>query len=225
MPTADNLTSINKSILLGTSTTLDLAFVPFGTIEFSRVDGSALAHSSRVEFKVPQFWMGKYPITIQQWNFARTLPEIDNPLENVWSLSPRDKTRSPVPLNWHATLLTWTSAIEFCSRLSVYTGLVVRIPTEIEWEYAYRGGDSNHSPVGRESPNAFGLCDMPGLASEWCAGVNAEGDTNYASLYQVIRGAGHKHSEDAYSSVARVVERIWFRGVHTGFRVVVEISA
>jgi len=84
--------------------------------------------------------------------------------------------------------VTWDEAREYARRLSVATGKTYRLPTEAEWEYAWRGGDrgtccseddigpmawyegnSGHTvhAVGQKQKNAWGLQDMSGNVWEW----------------------------------------------------------
>lgn len=93
-------------------------------------------------------------------------------------------------------ILPWEKARDFCTSLSQRPeekakGLVYRLPTEAEWEYACRAGTTTryHSgdsiaelskyawfrapqrlPLcGQKEPNAWGLHDMHGGVWEWCA--------------------------------------------------------
>jgi formylglycine-generating enzyme required for sulfatase activity len=104
----------------------------------------------------------------------------------------QDTSRHPVEtVNWH-------QATEFCHRLSAMpaeraAGRVYRLPAEAEWEYACRAGTTTRwscgddeasladvswfklnsgfitHPVGRKKSNAWGLYDMYGNVSQWCA--------------------------------------------------------
>ena len=79
--------------------------------------------------------------------------------------------------------ITWLEAQEFCRRLSLLTGETYRLPTEAEWEYAYRAGSTSvffwgdslqQSYILQEDrfvrfPNAWGLYYLFGDISEWCS--------------------------------------------------------
>ena len=89
--------------------------------------------------------------------------------------------------------VSWYGANLYCEWLSHKKGQNFRLPSEAEWEYAARGGNSAQGlmyagsskvkevawfdenslgtthPVGLKFPNELGLHDMNGNVWEWCA--------------------------------------------------------
>jgi formylglycine-generating enzyme required for sulfatase activity len=173
---------------LGDGVTLDMVYIPGGTFMM----GSPTTEKGRYDTESPQhqvtvlpFYIGKYPITIAQWQAVMG----NNPAHF------KDNTNNPVEQ------VSWDECIDFCIELSKKTpGLSFRLPSEAEWEYACRAGTTtpfhfgqtltsqlanynatytyaNESkgeyrqkttPVGSFYPNAFGLYDMHGNIWEWC---------------------------------------------------------
>jgi formylglycine-generating enzyme required for sulfatase activity/cytochrome c-type biogenesis protein CcmH/NrfG len=117
-------------------------------------------------------YMAKYPVTQGQWQLVMGYnPSFfkdcgaDCPVEQV----------------------SWNDAQEFIERMNqLNDGYKYRLPSEAEWEYAYRAGtvgayyadedigwnnrnsEGKTHPVGGKTPNAFDLYDMAGHVYEWC---------------------------------------------------------
>ena len=120
---------------LGELIGLDIILIPAGTF----LMGSPEDEDERQENEGPQhevaistFFMGRYPITQIQWRFVAGLPQEKREL-------------SPKPSHFKGDdrpveQVSWSDAVEFCDRLSAYTGRDYRLPTEAEWEYACRAG-------------------------------------------------------------------------------------
>ena len=154
--------------------------IPAGAFYTCRKRGSSTHRRLAVITK--PFLMQETPVTQGQYQaIAGTNPavwkgDLDNPVEMV----------------------NWNDAVAFAETLSQKKGLKFRLPTEMEWEYAARGGDgdkytyagSNNidevawyrdnsgyrdnsdgrvHPVKQKKPNGYGLYDMTGNVWEWCS--------------------------------------------------------
>jgi formylglycine-generating enzyme required for sulfatase activity len=116
------------------------------------------------------FGLGRHPVTQEQW-------------ERVMGYNPSLFKGSERPVE----SVTWEEACQFIRRLNLgEKGDLHRLPTEAEWEYCARAGESvleaedprllawyseNSNgqtwPVGGKRPNAWGLFDMLGNVWEW----------------------------------------------------------
>ncbi len=88
---------------------------------------------------VPNFIMGRYPITQAQWREVAGWEQVEKTLESDPSYFKEnyeeiDRWQRPVEQ------VSWEDAKEFCARLSNKTKREYRLPTEAEWEYACRAG-------------------------------------------------------------------------------------
>jgi formylglycine-generating enzyme required for sulfatase activity len=184
------------------------------------------------------FYMGIHEVTQAQYRVVMGA----NP---SYAGGPRD----PVEL------VSWYDAVRFCERLSQRTGRNVRLPTEAEWEYASRAGTTTRfssgesassldeyawhrrldgpgtKPVGQKKPNAWGLYDMHGNVSEWCADLHHPDYEDLSKEYsegpvygphRIFRGGCAISSAKNCRSTYRVAVIPYFRDIYLGFRVVVD---
>lgn len=91
-----------------------------------------------------------------------------------------------------ALSMTFHNGTQFCAWLSKKTGKTFRMPTEAEWEYAARAGETSEPAkmedyaitwensddqtqrVGSKKPNAWGLHDVLGNVGEWAMGLDGK---------------------------------------------------
>jgi formylglycine-generating enzyme required for sulfatase activity len=187
---------------------------------------------------VPEFWMGKYPITQAQYEAVMG----ENPSYFKGSSRPVER-------------VSWHDAVAFCEKLSQITGRIYRLPSEAEWEYACRAGtttpfyfgeiitpglvnyNGNYiygdgtNDVGTFPENQFGLHDMHGNVGEWCQDVwhdNYDGAPADGSAWveggdqglRVLRGGSWCDVPDVCKSAVRIWLEPTCIDSSVGFRVV-----
>jgi formylglycine-generating enzyme required for sulfatase activity len=163
---------------------LELGWIAPGTF----IMGSPVNEPERNKAEGPQtevtltngFWLGRTEVTQTQY-------------EAVTGLNP--STFKSVGGDAPVERVSWIDAMAFCRKLTerertahrLPEGYAYTLPTEAQWEYAYRAGataaypaephvsswyDQNSGgtthPVAKKRPNAWGLYDMAGNVVEWC---------------------------------------------------------
>ncbi|MBD2418231.1 formylglycine-generating enzyme family protein [Anabaena cylindrica FACHB-243] len=174
--------------VLGAGIELEMIKIPTGTFSMGAPDKELNSNNSeRPQHKVtvPSFYMGRYPITQAQWKLVAELPQVNKQLDPDPS---RFKgTNRPVES------VFWYDAVEFCSRLSQYTGRTYRLPSEAEWEYACRAGTTTPFHFGEtitadlanyDGRNAYGQ-GPKGVYREETTEVGSFGVANNFGLYDM----------------------------------------
>jgi formylglycine-generating enzyme required for sulfatase activity len=183
---------------------------------------------------IEPFWIGETEVT---WNaydvFLFGLDEPDPAAE-----SGADALARP-----SKPYISMDGASAFCAWLSARTGRAYRLPTEHEWRHACRLGavdaarlgphawyrdnaDFKTHPVATSAPDALGLYDMSGNASEWCTGADGRPVTvggSYRDPAGAVGCAARAEPTDAWNaSDPQFPKSVWWLADagFVGFRVV-----
>jgi formylglycine-generating enzyme required for sulfatase activity len=114
---------------------LEMVAIPHGTLLMGSPNnepGRTSNESPQHEVTVAHFFISRYPITQAQWLTVSVMPQVERVLDPNPSYFKED--------NRPVEKVSWYDAVEFCARLSAYTGREYHLPTEAEWEYACRAG-------------------------------------------------------------------------------------
>ncbi|WP_442951410.1 SUMF1/EgtB/PvdO family nonheme iron enzyme [Oscillatoria sp. CS-180] len=144
--------------------TLEMVAIPGGSFVMGSPENEPERQSRegpQHQVQVSAFYMGRYPVTQAQWQFVVALPGVEREL-------------SPAPSHFKGAArpverVSWWEAVEFCARLSAYTGREYRLPSESQWEYACRANTT--------TPFHFGATLSPELANYHCSSVYNDGPT------------------------------------------------
>lgn len=180
----------------GSSVSFDMIYITGGEFEMGSPEnevGHKKDESPIHKVKVSPFWIGKCEVTWDEFecyafrqdtgSSGKTI-SIDAVTRPSPSYEPYDHGwgRGKMP----AMGISWYAAKQYCEWLSLKTGETYRLPTEAEWEFACRAGNTGKSlyvedskqldqfswfkdnsngkthQVGLKKPNAFGIFDMLG---------------------------------------------------------------
>jgi formylglycine-generating enzyme required for sulfatase activity len=169
------------------------------------------------------FWLGRFPVTIAQFNRVMEATGGEPPAEG----RPAGFDHPEMPV----TGVSWEHAVDWCRRASGVAGVCVDLPTEAEWEWAARGSDGRTYPWGEAAPTPerahfsgmaspegpapvgerpagagpFGAEEQAGNVWEWChEGLDRDRTPPGVESRRVVRGG-------CWASTAR-----WLRATSRG---------
>ena len=198
---------------------LEMVSIPGGTFLMGSPNPQKEYEIPQHKVTVPSFFMGKYQVTQSQWEAVAVLPPIrislngnpsyfkgaNRPVENVSWYEAQEfcarlsrKTGKNYRLPSEAE---WEYACRAGTTTSFYFGETITSDL-VNYDGTYTYGCTpigikrdQTTDVGSFPPNSFGLYDMYGNVSEWCADIyhpNYNGATSDGSVWESGRNNGYR---------------------------------
>ncbi len=224
--------------------------IPGGNVALElEAKGWTKRFAAKPVFKVQEFQMAQYPVTVAQWRaFVEAAEGYDLLVRKPYGAAPGAQRGQD---NQPAVNLAWVEAVAFCQWLSNRLGYELRLPTEWEWQQAATGGKPHNQypwgpdwdeslantyesnlgrilavglyPSGKSEQNVM---DLSGNVWEWCLNQYDQPKQTAAGgeARRVLRGG----SWDVNQVSARCAYRDFFdpvfRSPSIGFRLVCGVS-
>lgn len=159
-----------------------MVYVEGGTFMMGSEDSDAQYDEKPVhEVTLSDYYIGQTEVTQGLWKAVMG----DNPSHNLGSVLPVE-------------CVSWYDCQDFIEKLNNLTGESFSLPTEAQWEFAARGGNSSNGykysgsdvidsvawcsensdktthPVGIKVHNELGIYDMSGNVWEWCSDYSGD---------------------------------------------------
>ena len=177
----------------------DMIFVEGGTFQMGSTSGwsdQSPVHSVTLS----SFEIGKFEVTQALW---KAVMDGANPSYNKGDNLPVEN-------------VSWFDVQIFLTNLNQLTGKIYRLPTEAEWEFASRGGNSSNGytyagsntvwdvawfsgntisshEIGGKQANELGIYDMSGNVEEWCSDWRG---SSYYSISPTVNPQGPSSDPD-----------------------------
>ncbi|MCK4766077.1 MAG: SUMF1/EgtB/PvdO family nonheme iron enzyme [Candidatus Aminicenantes bacterium] len=240
---------------------IEFIYIPAGEFTMGSKKGEP---DEKPEHKVSvrSIYMSKHEVTFMQYDLFCEKTGRKKPSDAGYARGNFKKMGlevSPNDLKWGRGRLpvinvSWHDAKAYCFWLSKKTGKKIRLPYEVEWEYACRAntseshygnnindiawhnGNSNKQThtVMKKKPNMFGLCDMLGNVWEWCEDWYdscfykknniTPSGGTKKGCHRVVRGGSWINDPEVCTAHRRRGYHPAKSGSGLGFRLVLEIS-
>lgn len=199
----------------------------------SNEDGAVFGQSF---FELDGFYILANEVTVDLYCMYLNAAEVDFEVCDHPQISIVDGKYVPASQASHQPVayVDFAEALAFCRWLGDSLEADVRLPTEIEWEAAARGGIMGArfpwgwgDPRGRSAfdadlpgevrrfaPNPYGIYDMAGSLFEWC-----EPSVEYREGRVPIRGGSWSERDPRFLRVFnKMCADVFYRGADVGFR-------